>query len=400
MAEAKIKLESITDALPSASPQGNDLQTEIFGEKLLAPLYELTEAEKQAEISNIEREIIRYLNRAYKKGFISVSIDAVETDEIISIAQPNKRAVFKKSNILDANTFLEDAKKKLKIKLPEKFIPIVNEIIPRILVPNLVYDQKLTDKEKDAATKSVPRTEGIVKNGETIVQKGDRVSEDQIKKLQSYRSSAFMKSDRMYSPWIFIGSFGHALLIYSILILYLYFMRKRYFYDNLQLGILSGILIFVAFQSWLSVQVISRFPIEYFILLPALSMLVAIMFDSRTAFYTTVAMTFMLAGIRGNDYETSTAMMIAGMLAAYTVRDIQSRTQMYRSIFFIFIGLLIPIVSFGLERSDESITIVYRMSIGLLNSVFSPLVTFGLLFLLDRASNIATATCELKNTTT
>ena len=42
-----------------------------------------------------------------------------------------------------------------------------------------------------------------------------------------------------------------------------------------------------------------------------LSMLFAILFDSRTAFYATVAMALLLAGIRGNDYSTAVAMMLA-----------------------------------------------------------------------------------------
>jgi putative nucleotidyltransferase with HDIG domain len=83
-------------------------------------------------------------------------------------------------------------------------------------------------------------------------------------------------------------------------------------------------------------------------------------------------------------------MIFAGTLAAYTVRDIQNRTQMFQSIFYIFIGLSLPIMVFGLEHSTDSVQILKKIGMSGINSVLSPLITFGLLFILERVTNIAT----------
>jgi len=119
-------------------------------------------------------------------------------------------------------------------------------------------------------------------------------------------------------------------------------------------------------------------------------MLSAIVFDSRTAFYVTVTMALMVSGIRGNDYDVGISMMFAGTLAAYTVRDIQSRTQMFLSIFYIFIGLSVSIVVIGLERSADIMTTLNKLLMALINSAFSPLITYGVLFFIERSTNLTT----------
>jgi putative nucleotidyltransferase with HDIG domain len=142
--------------------------------------------------------------------------------------------------------------------------------------------------------------------------------------------------------------------------------------------------------AWVSMEIPSSFPLEYLIVVPAFSMLAAIVFDSRTGFYLTVTISLLVAGIRGADYITGVSLMFAGTLAAYTVKDIQNRTQMFQSIFFIFLGFLVPITAFNLERSMDMDIMIKQLILASVNSAISPLITFGMLILTERLSNIAT----------
>ena len=107
--------------------------------------------------------------------------------------------------------------------------------------------------------------------------------------------------------------------------------RPRIYLDNLQLGIILLSLNVVSFMAWLSIVLITPLPIEYLILIPFLSMLMAILYDSRTAFYLTVVACLFVAGVRGADYTVAIALLSAGVLAAYTVRDIRNRSSLTRS---------------------------------------------------------------------
>ncbi len=386
----KQKLETLVSRLSDLNEQNRDALAATFSDSTLSIISDKTEQERKNILNLIRREVEKMVNSAHKRGFISISKESINTGEISVRVLPEGKTIIKKEMLIDSSLFTDFAMEQLQGRYNAIYKPIGEDFASKVMIPNLIFSQELTNKAKELAAASVPRTVGIVRKGETIIEKGDEVTENHVLKLNSYESSRFMKSDKIYSIWMFLGSIAHVIIIYSILILYLFFIRKRIFYDNLQVGIISGMLVLIAIMSWMSLQVITKFPVEYIIFLPALSMLAAIVFDSRTAFYATVTMSLMLAGIRGNDYETSITMLFAGTLAAYSVRDIQSRTQVYSSIFFIFMGFLLAIVAFGLERSVEFLTSLYKAIIALINSAISPLITFGLLFLLERITNIAT----------
>jgi putative nucleotidyltransferase with HDIG domain len=289
-----------------------------------------------------------------------------------------------------SKVFFSKARKEILTDLSEDQRMAAGEIIAKNFKPNINYSAKLTDEARIFEVKSVARTNGFVRAGEVIISKGEIVDEETTQKIQSYNLFKFKGGQNTYNFWLILGNIFHAAVIYSILILYLFIIRKRIFEDNVQIIILSASVVIVSLLAWLSIEVKSTLPIEYFIILPGVSMLVAIAFDSRTAFYLTVTMSLMLAGIRGNDYDTGTAMMFSGILASYSVRDIQSRTQMFKSISYIFIGFLASIIAFSLERSLDWDLTIQKLLVALLNSAISPLTTFGLLFLLERFTNITT----------
>ena len=80
-------------------------------------------------------------------------------------------------------------------------------------------------------------------------------------------------------------------------------------------------------------------PVELLILVPVVSMLLTIFFDSRIGFYSTVVMALIVGGLRGNDYALTVMNLFAGALAAYTVRDIKNRNQIFRSFLFILLRI-------------------------------------------------------------
>ncbi|OGU13490.1 MAG: hypothetical protein A2X61_11610 [Ignavibacteria bacterium GWB2_35_12] len=350
----------------------------------------LNPAQKLKDFTSMSKFIKIYLNEIYRYGLSNISISQLKNNEVSLQIPPNSIKILPRDLVTDSTTINEKASKYLNNKISTASLELSIKIISRCGIPNLIYSKTLTDQSFTLAEQSVAKTEGIVRKGESIVSKGHVVTNDILKKIRSYENSKLLRSESIYSIWYFLGSFGHATLIYTILLIYLFFIRKKIFYDNLQISILSVLLILIAFMSWLSIELSTPLPLEFLILLPAFSMLSAIVFDSRTAFYVTVTMALMVSGIRGNDYDVGLSMMFAGTLAAYTVRDIQSRTQMFLSIFYILIGLSVSIVVIGLERSADMTTSLNKLLMALINSAFSPLITYGLLFVIERTTNLTT----------
>ncbi len=354
-------------------------------------LTETTKKEvKIRELKKIQRVIQDFFDKIYKTGFVDINTENIKKNEILVRASNNKEFILPTYNLTDSNGIAEKAEKHFLQNLQEGYQQIAFKFLSKALLPNLKYSQELSKQNEEIAANSVPLTESIVKKGDIIVEKGERISSETLQKINSHNRTRFMLNEITYSPWTYIGRFGHVLFLLSILVIYLFYIRKRIFYDNMQMSIICIVLVIASFLSWLSLEIPVNFPIEYIIFLPSLSMLCAIVFDSRTAFYITITMALMIAGIRGNDYDTGTAMLFAGTLAAYTVRDIQSRTQIFQSFLYIFLGFAIPVISFGFERSADIVTIGYRLGVTAINSALAPFITFGLLFILERLTSITT----------
>ncbi len=383
------KVNSLLDSLQNITAESNKLLDEPLSDRAIKPFLQLNQNQRINKIRKLKRELNKFINDVYRNGFVNVNLERIEHNEVIVRIPPNREYPLQKSGLTDRGLYLDNIRA-FASKEFEKSVDLVIEILSKDAQPNLSFSEELTEQARQVAEKSVPKTSGLIRKGEVIVNQGEILTDEVIPIIKSYHTSRQMRRYDAISFTAALGSIGHSMIIYSIVILYLIYIRKKIFNDNFQLAVISSLLVFVSAMAWASVELQFIEPIEYLIFLPALSMLAAIIFDSRTAFYVTVAMALMIAGIRGNDYSTGTAMLFAGTLAAYTVRDIQSRTQIFRSMFSIFIGLSIAIIVFGLERSLEFDVILSRLVFSLFNAALAPVITFGALFILERISNIAT----------
>lgn len=338
----------------------------------------------------IQTTIKNELYKLYSKGVIDKEKSDFSANSIIVVNSNNEQTILNLDNVFD----LENAENKLKEILRNQINPeIYNEIsqqIANLIQPNLLFSSNLTNQRSKLAATNVATNEEIIEKGSTLVKKNDRLSEKQVRLLKSYYSSLEANENKGNIYFILLSSLGHAGLVLSLLVFYLYNIRKRIFNDNFQLIILCIVFVITALLSWLTLEISIGFRLEYLIFIPAFSMMIAIIFDSRTAFYFTVVLALLVAGIRGNDYQTAFIHLFAGAVASYTVRDIQNRTQMFKSIFFIFIGYILPVIIFYLERSSNLQDLLNNTILISANSILSPLITYGSIFLLERFSNFST----------
>jgi len=188
----------------------------------------------------------------------------------------------------------------------------------------------------------------------------------------------------------FLGKAMRVFAIMWMLVMYIYLFRKRIYSDNAKLIMISSLFIIVSFIAYLTVQSSTELPLRYLIVIPVISMICAIIFDSRVAFYSTVVISLIAAGIRGNDYAIALSSLVAGAFAIYTVRDIKKRTQIFRSIIYVFLGYTITIVALGLERYESFEVVGNELLVAGFNAILSPIITYGLLIFLERTFLVST----------
>ncbi|MGE5457264.1 MAG: HD family phosphohydrolase, partial [Methanococcaceae archaeon] len=248
----------------------------------------------------------------------------------------------------------------------------------------------LTLQEIRLAEDKISPNIGIVNENERIIGKHERITPEAKLKIDSYRRAKAESLGFITKYTQIIGKFLHILLILTLFGIYLFLFRKRIFYDNLKILLILIITLFICIDAFLIHQITINTPMHFLILVPAASMLLTIMFDSRVGFYGTVIVSLVVAGLRGNDYSFATMNIFAGALSVYTVRDIKNRTQIFRSFIYILIGYLTSIIAFGLERFETFDNILIETAFATGNALISPVFTFGMIIFIERFFNITT----------
>ena len=258
------------------------------------------------------------------------------------------------------------------------------------MMPNIRFSASATEQAAIAAADAVPRTVGFVQENERIVSKHERITQDIRLKLESLRRARVERGAQQDKPSQLLGTFLHVFIVVMLYAIYLYLFRKRIVASNRGLALIALLVLLQGGFAYLTREIDINAPLEFLILIPVSSMLLTIVFDSRVGFYGTVVIAYLVAGIRGNDYSIALASLVAGAMAVYTVRDMKNRTQIFRSLGFIFLGYTLAIVALGLERYEPVGSIAEKVSYALVNAIISPVMTYGLLIFVERVFHMTT----------
>ncbi|MFA7228962.1 MAG: HDIG domain-containing metalloprotein [Melioribacteraceae bacterium] len=331
------------------------------------------------------------LQNIYQRGLLNLSYGDIPRDSI-SIRDGRYENIFAKSLYLERGGINEFIRLSFEsqIGISEELLESVEEYLSNFIKPNLVYSKQLTELAIRNAKDKVPRNIGIVNENERIVAKHDRIKPETKQKIDSYRIAKGEEIGFAGRSLQSLGKFLHILVIVLPLIIYIRLFRRNIYKDNLKILLISCIILFISLLSFLVYQINVSSSIEFLVLVPVASMLLTIIFDSRIGFYSTIVTSLIAGGLQGNDYAFALMNIIAGSLAAYTVRDIKNRTQIFRSFLFIFIGYAISILAFGFERFDSIGQMLSSFAFAATNALISPVITYGLIIFVERIFKITT----------
>jgi len=341
--------------------------------------------------NSLELTAKNFINYIYGTGYLNILKNEIEKDSIF-VRIKNEEKKYSKDNFFDSKDV-----EKLIIQSLNQFedlreisVPLLKKFADEFVLPNLIYNEEDTQLAIQQARYKVSRNIGIVLENERIVAKHQKITDEIKRKIDSYRKIKYEKGERFNSILQFFGKFLHNAAILLLLGIYIYLFRKKVYTDTSKILIISIVLILISFFAFVTTRVEIDLPIEYLILIPTASMLITIIFDSRLGFYVTIIISLIIGGIRGNDYTITTANIVAGALAVYSVRDIKNRSQIFRSLIFILSGYAVIILAFGLERFSTLEEMGNELIFALVNSIISPVLTYGLLIFFERIFKITT----------
>jgi putative nucleotidyltransferase with HDIG domain len=332
---------------------------------------------------------IQELQSLYAGGFRSNVFDSLKSTLYIERMNSGEEITTSVVSAPDSLNAMRQVEERLS-DIPAPVKKIIVGSIARSVIPTVALDRASWEAERTRAEQGVATTSEIIHQGDVIVRKGDRIDDKILVRLSAYRFSELARSTERFSVLSALGSLGHGIVLISMLVLYLYFVRRTSYMRNGQLATLLAMPVVSAGLGWLSIILPSDLPLEYTIIVPGMAMLVSILYDVRTAIVVTLACSLSVAAARGNDHIIAVVLIAGGAMAAYSATNLRSRTQVFTSILAIAAGLVIVTVSLELERATALLPLLLKLGAAGVNAILSPLFALAVIVVMERTMNLAT----------
>ena len=212
--------------------------------------------------------------------------------------------------------------------LLENIKPTLQELnLNEFLVSNVTYDYKRSKQAHDELTSLIPTNSGVMKQGQEIINRGDIVTEEKARMIDSY--NAFISTDRDRSVYEIFMHNGvqwlYVLLVMILFMCYLQYFREEYLSKlGCMVMLFSLLTIFPIINSLLV-----RWDPRNVYLLPVcmVPMFVRVFLDSRSAFMTHTTLVLLCSAIVTERFEYIVLQMAAGYIAICALREVTKRSQ-------------------------------------------------------------------------
>jgi putative nucleotidyltransferase with HDIG domain len=261
------------------------------------------------------------------------------------------------------------------------------KLVAPFLRPNIFYDEAQTLADQERAANQVPLGAGIVRQNEKIISRGEIITPDIKRKLDSFIQAKMEREMPAGALQLYIGKILIILIIIGVFTTYLYIARPKIWHDNAMLLLLFSITLVELVAVWYSLQFENLSP--YIVPIGLASILFTVIFDSRVGFFATVTVALLAGTIRGNDFPFALATIFAGSLGVFATRGIRKRSQVFAPVLLVFVGYAVSILAFNFSRLASLNEILNDLLYAAISSLLCFLV-YPILLLIEKVFGITT----------
>jgi len=338
------------------------------------------------------------LQEIYSKGIIQQNLDNSHGSQVLL----KKGSLAEKRDIIDFYTINSAANEiNLIDKLSEKEFAFIVPLLLASLEQNIIYDKISSDELLLSELNSINISQGLIIEGQIIVNKGEIVNSDRYQKLLS------LKEDFEGAEWnrtsYYLVLFGQIILVgISLFILFLFLRQYRLeiITNTTRISMILSLIVIMVLLSALTLRINSA----YLYILPFCisPIILKAFFDNRVALFVHLITTLVIGFIAPNGFEFVFLQLIAGIISILTVLKMYKRAQLFISVgkvigvyFLVYIALsVIHDASFsGIELSilaqfaiSGALTLFAYPIIFLFEKIFSLVSDISLLELSDTNS--------------
>ncbi len=293
----------------------------------------------------------------------------------------------------------EDARQTLRNRLealeaPDEVILALRRIFRDGIAPNFEYDEEKTEERKARVARETPPVVVEVEEGDTIIQPGATVTEEQYEMYRAYRAEL---DERGESPLMPDEQILHRLLLVLGILLsaavYIRIEDRESLKSNSRLALL-GLLATINLALVWSVINLGNVPAvsgnaDWFPVIPYLTpaafspLIVAMLIGQRPAIFMAMVISFFTAIMFGYRVEMFVIAFLSSLVGIYFCQNVRFRGRLVKAASLTGLTVAVAALFLGIASFLDPAVIAKQMTAGLLVGTVTGIVVVGLLPILE-----------------
>ena len=253
------------------------------------------------------------------------------------------------------------------------------------IVANLIYDKARTESAKNDLLSGISPASGIVMSGQRIIGQGEIVNEYSFRVLNSMQKEIQRRSaSKTQLTYNLIGNTAYVFILVLLFTMYLGLFRRDYFEKMRNIAMLYVLItIFPVLVSLMIEHTYFNFSV-YILPFAFVPIFIRVFMDSRTAFLTHITMVLICASALRYQFDFIIIQTVAGLVTIYSLREMSSRAQVFRTALWVFLATCITYLTLKLMESSEEFNFESSMYYHFLINGVLLLLAYPMMFLVEK----------------
>jgi len=336
--------------------------------------------------AGFEEHIIDRLHRFYQSGIMETpTYNRIHADTTNQV-----RIVFgKDAESVNINSIFSTMSAYEQLRNDERFAQ-ERSLLQRLnlnnyIVANLIYDKARTESAKNDLLSGISPASGIVMSGQRIIGQGEIVNEYSFRVLNSMQKEIQRRSaSKTQLTYNLIGNTAYVFILVLLFTMYLGLFRRDYFEKMRNIAMLYVLItIFPVLVSLMIEHTYFNFSV-YILPFAFVPIFIRVFMDSRTAFLTHITMVLICASALRYQFDFIIIQTVAGLVTIYSLREMSSRAQVFRTALWVFLATCITYLTLKLMESSEEFDFESSMYYHFIINGVLLLLAYPMMFLVEK----------------
>jgi len=305
---------------------------------------------------------------------------AVQQEAIVVLEQV-MRATIRENQLEEAR---DNVPTLVSLSLPEDQAAIVSELVIGYVTPNSLYSEILTETARQQARESVAPVERSFVQGQTILLRGQIISETDLEALEQFD---LVKSQTRWQDLVSAAALAILTLVYFLV----YLSRNSMLTQDLR-GLAVIIVLFIVFLVGGRFVVTNQSMVPYIYPLAAFSLVVASLFGTKNALVFTLPLCVLYAYDTPNAFELTLFNLLGSYSGVFALGAARRMTSFFWAAALIAFSEIMLILAFRIPQPNaDLINIAALVGIAVVNGIAASSLTVLLQYVLAQILGMTTA---------